>query len=89
MEKLVTCEMCGNESEKPLVVTYQGQTYTFDSFECAIEAIAPHCKICSCPIPGHGFEQDGDVFCSAYCANASGAEDLDERYSAVLEGRLQ
>src|SRR5438034_1071911 len=46
-------------------------TRTFDSFECAIHAVAaPACEHCGCRIIGHGVEADGRMFCCANCAKA-------------------
>ena len=38
-----SCEVCGNDYDKPMEVTLHGQRHTFDSFECAIQALAPRC----------------------------------------------
>lgn len=48
------CEVCGNEYDKSFNVIKEGRTYTFDSFECAIHALAPVCERCGCRIVGHG-----------------------------------
>lgn len=34
------CDQCGNDYEKSFEVVRGGQRKTFDSFECAIEAMA-------------------------------------------------
>jgi hypothetical protein len=74
---MATCDMCGNDYDKAMQITLGGQTHTFDSFECAIHAIAPRCKHCSCTILGHGLEgPDGAMFCCAHCARESGVEGL-------------
>jgi hypothetical protein len=63
------CETCGNEYEKAFKVVMQGRSHTFDSFECAIKALAPVCPHCSCTIIGHGFvANDGQIFCCEHCA---------------------
>ena len=49
-----TCDVCGNEYDKAFQVTQAGRTMTFDSFECAIHAMAPTCAHCNCKIIGHG-----------------------------------
>ena len=36
------------------------RTHIFDSFECAIHALAPTCAHCSCRVIGHGVEADGE-----------------------------
>ncbi len=73
------CEVCGNDYDKSFEIILEGQTHTFDSFECAIHALAPTCPVCGCKIIGHGAEQAGQVFCCAHCARASGKTDLRDR----------
>lgn len=70
MEK---CQVCGNEYDKSFEVRMSGQSYTFDSFECAIHALAPTCSHCSCRIIGHGVEVADRFYCCANCARHSGA----------------
>jgi hypothetical protein len=69
------CETCGNEYERPLMIR-QGDERTehaFDSFECAIHAMAPTCAHCGCRIIGHGVELGDDRFaCCANCARELG-----------------
>ena len=49
------CKTCGNEYEKAFTVTMSdGSEHVFDSFECAIHALAPSCDACGCRIVGHG-----------------------------------
>ena len=36
-------------------------SYTFDSFECAIQKLAPTCAHCGCRILGHGIEEADTV----------------------------
>ena len=67
------CEVCGNDYDKPMEITRGGETHVFDSFECAIHAIAPVCDHCGCKILGHGIEAQGTFFCCAHCAHAKGA----------------
>ena len=54
---MATCDMCGNDYDKTFQITLQGKTHTFDSFECAIHALAPTCPHCGVRIVGHGVEQ--------------------------------
>lgn len=69
----MTCEVCGNHYDKTFqVVTTQGKTHIFDSFECAIHALAPKCNHCKCPIIGHGVEVDDTIYCCAHCAKQAG-----------------
>jgi hypothetical protein len=67
------CDVCGNEYEKTMVITGAGRSGTFDSFECAMHAMAPTCEHCRCRIIGHGVEApDGRYFCCAHCAEMAG-----------------
>lgn len=69
---MAKCEVCGNEYDKSFEVHINGQQHTFDSFECAIQSVAPKCSHCSCRIIGHGVEVGNRMFCCAHCANSSG-----------------
>jgi len=51
---MAVCDTCGNDYDKAFQVTKGGKTMTFDSFECAIEALAPRCAHCQCRVVGHG-----------------------------------
>lgn len=73
------CETCGNEYDKTFEVTLAGQTHTFDSFECAIHALAPTCVHCGVRIVGHGLEKDGRMFCCDNCAEHAGVTELRDR----------
>ena len=35
------CEVCGNDYDKAFQVIQAGTSHTFDSFECAVQALAP------------------------------------------------
>jgi hypothetical protein len=74
-----TCEVCGNEYDKAFTVTKDGAEHTFDSFECAIHALAPACAHCGCRIVGHGVEKGDVVYCCASCAKHAGATGLKDR----------
>ena len=55
-----TCEICGDSYDEAFTLTTnEGETHTFDSFECAIQGVAPTCDHCGCLIVGHGMESDG------------------------------
>jgi len=69
---MARCEVCGNEYRKTLEVKYQGRVATFDSFECAIHAMAPTCEHCGCRVIGHGVELGERIFCCANCAQMVG-----------------
>jgi hypothetical protein len=73
------CETCGNDYDKAFQVTMNGQSHTFDSFECAIEKPAPRCGHCKQRIIGHGVEKDAQMFCCAHCASVDGVNELRDR----------
>jgi hypothetical protein len=76
---MTRCEVCGNEYDKAFTVTAGGRSHTFDSFECAIHALAPTCAHCGCKVVGHGVEQGDKVYCCANCARHAGAQGLRDR----------
>jgi len=78
---MATCDVCGNDYDKSFEVVLAGQQHTFDSFECAIHALAPTCAHCGCKVVGHGVEQDGTIFCCAHCAEAENVHGLTDRVS--------
>ena len=49
---MATCEVCGNEYDKSFELIVAGVHHTFDSFECAIQAMAPICEHCKCRVIG-------------------------------------
>lgn len=74
-----TCEICGNLYDKPLHIELSGESHVFDSFECAIHALAPRCDHCGCAVIGHGMESDGRFFCCAHCAEEAGIPEMVDR----------
>jgi hypothetical protein len=64
-------------------VSMSGTTRTFDSFECAIHALAPTCCNCGIRIVGHGLEKDGVFFCCEHCAEVVGVRGLRDRIAAA------
>jgi hypothetical protein len=73
---VATCEQCGNDYDKAFEVTAAGQSHTFDSFECAIQKMAPRCERCGCTVIGHGMEVDGRFYCCANCARKAEGTDV-------------
>lgn len=73
------CETCGNEYDKSFTVTMNGRSHTFDSFECAISALAPVCKRCGTRILGHGAEAGDAIYCGAHCAQRDGVAQATDR----------
>jgi len=76
---MAKCDGCGNEYDKSFQVMSLGKTYTFDSFECAIHALAPTCAHCGVRIVGHGLENGGRIFCCNHCAAKEGVTELRDR----------
>ena len=76
---MAKCEVCGNEYDGSFEVTMAGKSHIFDSFECAIQALAPRCASCDCRIIGHGVQQDDQIFCCANCAGNAGKTAVRDR----------
>ncbi len=62
------CESCGNYYENAFVVEMDGHRHVFDSFECAINKLAPLCSHCDTKIIGHGIAKEGQLYCCTHCA---------------------
>jgi hypothetical protein len=67
---MATCETCGADYDNAFEVRMGGESHVFDSFECAIHALAPQCANCGIRVVGHGIGREGKVFCCEHCANA-------------------
>lgn len=76
---MAKCDVCGNEYDKAFQITMGGTTHVFDSFECAIHALAPVCAHCHCKIVGHGMEARGLMYCCAHCAKHAGVKGVADR----------
>lgn len=76
---MAICDTCGNDYDKAFQVTKAGKTMTFDSFECAIAAMAPRCAHCDCRVIGHGVEAAGKIYCCAHCAEQQSVSGLKDR----------
>jgi hypothetical protein len=69
---MARCETCGNEYDRAFKVNLAGESHVFDSFECAIHALAPECAHCGCKVIGHGVESNGVFYCCAHCVTQEG-----------------
>jgi len=78
-QSVAICEVCSNDYDKAFEVVSAGDRHTFDSFECAIHALAPVCAHCGCRVIGHGVESNGRIFCCAHCAEQEGVSELRDR----------
>lgn len=74
-----TCATCGNNYDQAFQVTANGQSYYFDSFECAIQKLAPVCAHCGCRVIGHGVQAGERIYCCAHCASHEGEQGLEDR----------
>jgi hypothetical protein len=72
---MAQCEVCGNDYDKAFQISLPGEdARTFDSFECAIHALAPTCEYCGVKVIGHGVEAGASFYCCAQYATMVGAE---------------
>ncbi len=76
------CETCGNDYDKAFEITVGGARHVFDSFACAIHALAPACAHCGVKIIGHGLEAGDRFYCCAHCARHDGEVALKDRAEA-------
>jgi hypothetical protein len=73
---MARCENCGNDYYRSFELKWEDEVHVFDSFECAIHALAPACVHCGTSIIGHGLESDGRMYCCAHCARLAGEHEL-------------
>ncbi len=78
---MATCDVCGNDYDKAFTITRGDRSGTFDSFECAISAMAPQCANCGVKIIGHGVEDADQMYCCAHCARHEGQTAAADRVS--------
>lgn len=76
---MAQCEVCGNDYDKSFEVVAAGSRHTFDSFECAIHALAPECEHCRCTVIGHGTEVEGHFYCCGHCARQTTDASVSDR----------
>ena len=86
---MAQCEVCSNDYDKTFEVVSGGKHHVFDSFECAIQALAPTCSHCHCRIIGHGIEADFDFFCCANCARRAGKNEAHDRVGEGAERAVE
>jgi hypothetical protein len=76
---MARCDHCGNDYDKTFDIVQGDEKHTFDSFECAIQVMAPTCAHCDVRVMGHGVEAEGTIYCSAHCAHEEGITELADR----------
>ncbi|WP_152347492.1 hypothetical protein [Brevibacterium sp. CFH 10365] len=69
---MTICDTCGNDYEQTFTLSFENESWNFDSFECAIHKAAPTCEHCGCRILGHGVHDGESVFCCSHCAREAG-----------------
>lgn len=63
------CVNCGLNIEKDYILFINGTEFTFDSFECAVNFVAPRCANCNTIIMGRGVHTGGEIYCSPTCSH--------------------
>ena len=76
---MARCEMCGNDYDKSFELIAAGSRHVFDSFECAIRAVALFCEHCGCKMIGRGTEVSRKFFCCTHCARTRTPTDVKDR----------
>jgi hypothetical protein len=85
---MAQCEVCGNDYYLSFEVIAAGNRHIFDSFECAIQRLAPVCDHCGCKIIGHGIEANGTFFCCAHCARSRGVRAAVDHVGVAAESGI-
>ncbi len=76
---MIRCETCGRQSDEHFEIIKDGESHIFDSFECAIHALAPTCAHCGIKIVGHGLKVKNLFYCCDHCAREEGEGELEDR----------
>lgn len=64
------CINCGVNIEKDYILFINGAEFTFDSFECAINFVAPRCAHCNTVVLGRGILSEGETYCCGHCSHS-------------------
>jgi sulfur relay (sulfurtransferase) complex TusBCD TusD component (DsrE family) len=73
---MAICKVCGNDYPYSFEIVRDGQSATYDCFECAIHDFAPTCAHCQCRVIGHGIAAGAEIFCCAHCARQRGVTNV-------------
>ena len=76
---MARCDVCGNDYDKAFTITQKGRTHAFDSFECAIHAMAPACSHCSCAHHWPRTGSRGRLLLLRDCAEMAGVAGMRDR----------
>jgi nitrite reductase/ring-hydroxylating ferredoxin subunit len=66
------CDVCGSNEGRMFTVTMGTQRGIFDSFEDAIQMMAPACEHCGCRMLGPPIDSESGIYCSLHCAREAG-----------------
>ena len=61
------CIKCGLTIEKDYILFINGTEFTFDSFECAVNFVAPRCANCNSVILKDGIQISEAKYCNHFC----------------------
>jgi hypothetical protein len=81
--EMAICTTCGNDYHRTFEVITPHGAHVFDSFECAIQKLAPVCARCGVRVVGHGVEVSETIYCCAHCARTSGARGIVDHLGLV------
>ena len=76
------CDTCGNDYDRTFKVTGPKGEFVFDSFECAIQKLAPKCTHCGCRVIGHGVEVGQTIYCCEHCMRQGAQVEAPKRGTA-------
>lgn len=66
---MISCEVCGRECAEVITVSVgAGPAHRFDCLRCAELRLAPTCHLCGRRVVDRPVRVDGEVYCSAGCA---------------------
>lgn len=78
VQENIGCEVCGNQGQC-FEVRLGGEKHVFDSFECAMRALTPHCGHCNRQLTGDGIVVGNTIYCSYQCANDDSTREYEAR----------
>ena len=66
---MTNCDVCGKECADVVTVSIgDGPAHRFDCLRCAEMQLAPRCRVCGRHVVERPLRLDGEVYCSAGCA---------------------
>jgi len=85
---MASCEVLGNDYDKPMQITVGASVHTFDSFECAMHALAPRCEQCGCRAVGTRDRGPGEhLLLRALCSQGGRKRSVRPRIAVGLAWR--